>query len=169
MKLSVVIVSSRTTQQGRPEAENCDGHGRKVDQEGFKPTHPTRQAGRCTNNAFCDDDNVCTGFKPTHPTRQAGSLDTLGGVLRAYGHPSMEVSSRPTQQGRPEACWMSRPRSWPMRLAVSSRPTQQGRPEVAPWELLHMVQDRVSLFQADPPNKAGRKPTWRSVGLMPTW
>ena len=43
----------------------------------------------------------------------------------------------------------------PLRQLVSSRPTQQGRPEVSPED--RRVWSECREFQADPPNKAGRK------------
>ena len=121
-------------QQRMFQADPPNKAGRKVEkvsvsEEGepdcFKPTHPTRQAGSLdvSHSGGVGVEGNC--FKPTHPTRQAGSVAESG--YRRARH-----------------------------LGVSSRPTQQGRPEDVDVQkaCLNVLQNE---FQADPPNKAGRK------------
>ena len=118
-------VSSRPTQQGRPEDgidEDCDSHDLAVFQ-----ADPPNKAGRKEVMTF----EVTTkneGSVSSRPTQQ-GRPEVVGCDLQLDPGPA-SVSSRPTQQGRPEVdrgVLYDSSRE----LRVSSRPTQQGRPEVA--------------------------------------
>ena len=92
----------------------------------FQADPPNKAGRKAKKPARKTETKVVNGFKPTHPTRQAGS--------------------RPKQLGAAECS-----------ARVSSRPTQQGRPEALCAAAVVNGVNVILGFQADPPNKAGRK------------
>ena len=144
----------------------------------FKPTHPTRQAGRkkCQDNLESTYDRVSSrptqqgrpevaspapatsasrwrSFKPTHPTRQAGSSVEPSGRDARMGDRCFKPTHPTRQAGSPKSSYR---RAGCVRREFQADPPNKAGRKTSPTPP-RRVPRPTPRFQADPPNKAGRK------------